>query len=411
MASVGIVGAGIIGTASAVNLIDRGHSVTLFERDPDRRHASVGNAGVLAVPEIDPLARPEMVLAAPKWLLDPLGPLTVRWQDATRLAPWLLAFLAASRPSRAEESKRALTLLMREARAEHRRLSEMTGLPLHVRETGALHVFDSTARLDRAFSAEAENARILGHQVERLDARATRDRAPALEGRFAGAVFCTGYGMFPDPPALLEGLRAYIRARGALHAAKVIAVRPQQDGVVIRDESGVERMFDKVLISAGVWSRILVKALGLKVLLETERGYNTTWASAPVSLPMPVFFSEHGFCASPLDIGLRIGGAVEMAAPEAPANYARAAAMRAKMRRYVPALPEEGGVEWMGCRPSTPDSVPVIGLVPQDRRIALAFGHGHLGVTLSAVTGRRVADLLTGDGSPQENPFSIERFQ
>jgi hypothetical protein len=141
--------------------------------------------------------------------------------------------------------------------------------------------------------------------------------------------------------------------------------------------------------AGGVWSRTLVRGLGLKVCLETERGYNTTYPKSPIDLPMPVFFSDHGFIASPLAVGLRVGGAVEMASPDAPPNYKRAAAMRKVMRRYVPDLPEEGGVEWMGCRPSTPDSMPVIGRDPRDPRIVFAFGHGH--PRLSAATARHVA--------------------
>ena len=163
--------------------------------------------------------------------------------------------------------------------------------------------------------------------------------------------------------------------------------------------------------ASGVWSRDLVRGLGLGVLLETERGYNTTFTDPAVTLELPVFFSEHGFVATPLRNALRVGGAVELAKPEAPANFARAAAMRQKMRRYVPSLPESGGTEWMGRRPSTPDSIPVISLHPSDPRIAMAFGHGHLGLTLSAITGRSIASLL--DAGEQEHlaPFSIRRFQ
>ena len=126
---------------------------------------------------------------------------------------------------------------------------------------------------------------------------------------------------------------------------------------------------------------------------------------------MPVFFSQFGFVASPLADGLRVGGAVELARPDATPNYARAAAMRKIMRRYVPDLPETGGAEWMGRRPATPDSLPVIGRDPQDPRIVFAFGHGHLGLTLAGVTARHVAGLIAGRDDPGLQPFGIERFQ
>ncbi len=152
--------------------------------------------------------------------------------------------------------------------------------------------------------------------------------------------------------------------------------------------------------------------MGLSVLLEAERGYNTTYPDPGFTITVPVFLSSHGFVVSPLNDGLRVGGAVELAAVDAPPNFARAAAMRKKARRYFPDLPEEGGREWMGARPATPDSMAVIGPHPKDPRIVFAFGHGHLGLTLSAATARHVAGLLTkGQREKNLEPFGIERFQ
>ncbi len=189
------------------------------------------------------------------------------------------------------------------------------------------------------------------------------------------------------------------------------AVRPGTDGVVVVADDGSQAKFDAVVVAGGVWSRELVRGLGLGIVLEAERGYNTTWAKPPIALALPVFFDDHGFCATPLEDGLRVGGAVELAAIDAPPTFARAGAMRKKMRRYVPGLPDEGGEEWMGRRPATPDSLPVIGAHPTDPRIVFAFGHGHLGLTLSAVTARHVAELVAGRGDRNLAPFGIERFQ
>lgn len=411
MARIGIAGAGIIGCATALRLIEQGHEVTVFERDVGGLPASVGNAGILAVPEIDPIARPDMLLSAPKWLADPLGPLTLRWQDLPALTPWLTAFLAASRPARVRQSRAALLDLMCGALEQHRNLARLADLAEPLRATGAITIFDTDKAVEGAFRHETENAILLGHTVERLTAAEIRTRVPALQGRFAGGLFSTGYQTFPDPLALLRQLQSIIRTRGTLIEAAIKAVQPQATGVDLLTSEGVAHRFDKVVIAAGVWSRTLARSLGLHVLLETERGYNTTFRDPSVTLELPVFFAEHGFVATPLANALRIGGAVELARPEAPANFARAAAMRRKMRRYVPELPEDGGVEWMGCRPSTPDSLPVIGLSPTDPRIAMAFGHGHLGLTLSAVTGAKVAKLLAGEKDAAMTPFGIERFQ
>ncbi|SIQ99483.1 D-amino-acid dehydrogenase [Rhizobium sp. RU20A] len=411
MARIGIAGGGIIASAAAVELIARGHDVTVFERDPDGKPASVGNAALLAVPEIAPLANVATLMAAPKWLLDPLGPLALRWQDIGNLAPWLIRFALAARPSTVENSRKALLSLMLEAEAAHVALGEAVGLTGHMRPTGAIHVFDSKVRTDAAYTSEREAGRLLGFDVEWLDTAAARARVPALEGPFAGAVYASGYRAFKDPAVLLAAARDLIRARGSFVSSAVKAVLPRANGVAFLTADGSETLFDKVLVASGVWSRDLLRPLGLTVCLETERGYNTTYDAPLSGFDMPVFFSEHGFCATPLEGRLRVGGAVELARPEAPANYARARAMREKMRRYVPSLPETGGTEWMGCRPSTPDSIPVISLAPSDPRIAMAFGHGHLGLTLSAVTARRVCDLLEQGDTEGARPFSIARFQ
>lgn len=411
MAHIGIVGGGIIGCATALHLLDQGHKVTVLERDAGGLPASVGNAGILAVPEIDPIARPGMLLAAPKWLLDPLGPLTVRWQDLPALMPWLTRFLLASRPAKVARAREALAFLLKTAAADHQAMGAMAGISGHIRKTGALTVFDTKAARDKAFAHEAANAALLGCNVEKLDVDEARARVPALKGAFAGGIFNDGYETFQYPLTLLRRLQSQLRERATFIDATVNAVEWGDAGVSVRTGAENAHLFDKVAITAGVWSKTLVERLGLKVLLESERGYNTTFVNPSMTLEMPVFFSEHGFVATPFENALRVGGAVELAKPETAANYARAAAMRRKMRRYVPDLPREGGTEWMGRRPSTPDSLPVIGLHPGDPRIAFAFGHGHLGLTLSATTGRHVASLLSGERNPDLKPFSITRFR
>ena len=411
MAHIGIVGGGIIGCATALHLLDQGHKVTVLERDAGGLPASVGNAGILAVPEIDPIARPGMLLAAPKWLLDPLGPLTVRWQDLPALMPWLTRFLLASRPAKVARAREALAFLLKTAAADHQAMGAMAGISGHIRKTGALTVFDTKAARDKAFTHEAANAALLGCNVEKLDVDEARARVPALKGTFAGGIFNDGYETFQYPLTLLRRLQSQLRERATFIDATVNAVEWSDAGVSVRTGAENAHLFDKVAITAGVWSKTLVERLGLKVLLESERGYNTTFVNPSMTLEMPVFFSEHGFVATPFENALRVGGAVELAKPETAANYARAAAMRRKMRRYVPDLPREGGTEWMGRRPSTPDSLPVIGLHPGDPRIAFAFGHGHLGLTLSATTGRHVASLLSGERNPDLKPFSIARFR
>jgi D-amino-acid dehydrogenase len=242
--------------------------------------------------------------------------------------------------------------------------------------------------------------------------RLTRARklVPQLEGTFAGAVHQPVYWTVSNPLTVLRAYQSYLRGKATLVPEKVIRLSRNDAGVTVHTATS-DGQFDKVVVAAGVWSRELVRSLGAKVLLENERGYNTTYTDLDWNLAMPVGFADHGFIATPLVDGLRVGGAVELAKPDTSPNFDRAKAMRTKMRRYVPSLPE-GGKEWMGRRPSTPDSLPVISSHPGDARVIYAFGHGHLGLTLSAVTARLVSGLAgTGPANPDLNPFSIDRFQ
>ncbi|MDB5612920.1 MAG: amino acid dehydrogenase [Devosia sp.] len=409
MARIGVVGAGIIGAAIGTWLIGDGHEVTVFDADPTGLPASAGNAALVALPEIAPIASSGKLMAVPKWLLDPLGPLTLRWQDVPALTPWLLAFLAASIPARSASARVALTSLMQTALADHEALARIAGMAGHLRQTGFISLHDSQASLDGALHEAQSVKQVLGYDYEAITPETARSMVPQLEGQFFGAMHQPGYWMVSNPLSVLRQYQDFIRARGQLVQGKVTGVERREDGIALRIEGQNEQVFDKIVVAAGVWSRELVRGLGLKVLLEAERGYNTTYTGLGWNLAVPVGFADHGFIAAPLVDGLRIGGAVELAKPETSPNFRRAKAMREKMRRYVPSLPE-GGVEWMGRRPSTPDSLPVIDRHPQDNRIVLAFGHGHLGLTLSAVTARLVANAVGGT-SPTPAALSIKRFQ
>lgn len=407
MARIGIVGAGIIGAAIGTWLIGDGHEVTLFDADPEGLPTSAGNAALIALPEIAPIASPGMLTAVPKWLLDPLGPLTLRWQDLPALTPWLLAFLAASTPARGARARVALTALMQTALADHEALARIAGIHGHLRQTGYMSLHDSEASLRGALHEAELVKQALGYDYEAISPETARSMVPQLEGRFFGAVHQPVYWMVSNPLTVLRQYQDFVRASGRLLRGKVTGVQQRSVGIALH-VAGQEQLFDKVVIAAGVWSRDLVRGLGLRVLLETERGYNTTYTDLGWNLAMPVGLADHGFIAVPLADGLRIGGAVELAKPETSPNFGRARAMREKARRYLPSLPE-GGVEWMGRRPSTPDSLPVIARHPADERIVFAFGHGHLGLTLSAVTGRLVAGAVNGASLPPA--LSINRFQ
>jgi D-amino-acid dehydrogenase len=409
---VGIVGGGIIGSAAAAWLLADGVDVTVFERDPDARPASTGNAGLLNLPEISPLARPGILASVPGWLLDPLGPLTLRARDLPSLTPFLTRFAWSARPAQVERATEALAFIMKTALIDHQELARRANLPMYMRRNGAIYLYDTEAAYRSAQGEWKERGRH-GAEYEDMSVDDAKAMVPALDAAsFKRALFTPDQWSVTSPLEVLLGVRDAVRARGKFLTGTVTDIRGEAGGIAIVTADGTSTVFDRVLLSGGVWSRDLVRKMGLRVLLEAERGYNTTYPDPGFTINVPVFLSAHGFVVSPLNDGLRVGGAVELASVDAPPNFARAKAMRQKARRYFPDLPEEGGREWMGARPATPDSMAVIGPHPKDPRIVFAFGHGHLGLTLSAATARHVSALLSG--RPREKnlePFGIERFQ
>lgn len=411
MAQVGVIGAGIIGVTAALELQRRGFSVQLIDREGVAAGASRGNAGGFAFSEVEPLARPGMMWKAPGWLLDPTGPLSVPPGYALKLAPWMLRFARSCTPARVAASTRALSDLMAVSQAALLPLLQDTGTLPMLRRDGQLQLYEGQAQFDAARHDWDLRAR-LGIPFALLESpEAIAAIQPGLDRRFTHAGHSPGWWNIADPEAYTRALADVFVARGgALLQAEVTGLAVQGEGAVIRTPEG-DLTVDHVVVAAGAFSHRIAASLGHRIPLETERGYNTTLPAGAFDLKLLLTFSAHGFVAGRLGDGVRIGGAVEMAGLSRPPNWARARAMLAKAQAFLPGLDTRGGVEWMGFRPSLPDSLPVIGAAPGAARVVYAFGHGHLGLTQSSGTARLVADLVTGTAPDIDMaPFRADRF-
>ena len=189
------------------------------------------------------------------------------------------------------------------------------------------------------------------------------------------------------------------------------ALKPGPDAVDVLTVDGTSHRANKVVLAAGAFSHRIARSLGEAIPLETERGYNTTLPLGAFDLRLQITFGGHGFVISALSTGIRVGGAVEFGGLDRPPNYKRADAILTKAQRFLPGLKTTGGTQWMGFRPSLPDSLPAIGYARDTNRVIYAFGHGHLGLTQSTGTAILVADLLTGQPPAIDlTPFSPQRF-
>jgi D-amino-acid dehydrogenase len=409
-----IIGAGITGTACAHALLDEGHTITLIDPDGSAARArgtpSAGNAGWIATADILPLAHPKIVLEAPRMLLDPLGPLSIRAGYLLPLLPWLARFLWASRPSAVEASTRALIDLQTRALPAWLARSRTLGLEKHIHRKGGLYMLDTPASVEKA-RAEARRQREVGITIDVISPDEARQMEPAIRDVFAGALFHADSAHISDPLWLTTALFEAAMARGATSVtAMVRALAADGKPAVLTDGGAIEA--DAIVLAAGIWSRTLAAGLGDKTPLDTERGYNVSFKGVTGLTSRPVAFKDHGFIINALDSGIRIGGAVEFGGLKAKPNHARTKALYDTCNRFISGLPAyESGEVWMGFRPSLPDSLPVIGPSRASPRIIYAFGHGHLGMTQSQVTAALVADMIAGrKTSFDAAPFSAQRF-
>lgn len=408
---VAIIGAGIIGVATAFKLQEAGRTAVLIDRKGIAEETSRGNAGAFAFSDVIPMATSGVLQKLPRWLSDPLGPLTIRPEYLPQITPWLLRFWRAGWPDRVAASLRAQSAMMRLARTEAEALIAGAGLDGMIRRDGVLELYESeaelnkTARDDAAKSAEGiEFRHVRGAELAELQ--------PGLSPRITCATFIPKWQTVSDPYDYAVAVGKAAMARGAsFRRAEVTGLRPDDAGVTIAFSDGTSLRARQVVVAGGAWSKRLTAPLGDNIPLETERGYNTTLPGYSFDLKRQLMFGGHGFVVTPLQSGIRIGGAVELGGLELPPNFKRADAMLKKAATFMPGLVTSGGKQWMGFRPSLPDSLPAIGFSRRSRNVVYAFGHGHLGLTQSAGTGKLVAELLTGaTPSLDLTPFSPQRF-
>ncbi|MEI2685974.1 MAG: FAD-binding oxidoreductase [Cypionkella sp.] len=403
--TVVVVGAGVIGLSVALAAQARGLRVQVIDREGPAAGASAGNAGAFAFTDIFPLASPRIIRQAPKWLLDPLGPLSVPPRYALKIAPWMLRFWRASWPAQVRASTKAQTAMMALSKAALEPFLASVGLEPMLRREGQLQVYEGEREFKESLPGWAARAEE-GIEFRHLKGDAIAGIQPGLHPRFTHATFTPGWYSISDPKDYTLSLAEVFRAAGG---EIIIAEARQLVAGGVETSAGVFK--GTVVLAAGAYSHLLARTAGVKIPLETERGYNTTLPPGAFDLRCQITFGGHGFVVAKLSSGLRVGGAVELGGLNLPPNYARADAMLTKAARFLPGLNTSGGVQWMGFRPSLPDSLAALGPLPGHPDVICAFGHGHLGLTQSAGTAEIIADLLTGKTpSIDLSPFSPARF-
>ncbi|MGB0782233.1 MAG: NAD(P)/FAD-dependent oxidoreductase [Marinomonas sp.] len=389
-----VVGAGIIGISSALKLQQEGKRVLVLDSKGVAAETSAGNAGAFAFADVIPMATPGIMRKAPKWLLDPLGPLSIRPAYAFKIIPWMLHFWRASWKDRYGAALKAQADLMELSKAAlERQIQGVSGEHL-IRREGQLQLYEGEAEFKAALPSW-QIRKSHGVQFELLESpEAIANIQPGIDPRFTHAGFTPEWKNVVHPKTWTEHLADHFcRLGGAIQITQVMTVKHRDHDVVVSTQ---EHSYEvgHVVLAAGAWSKSLAQQIGDSIPLDAERGYNTTLPAGAFDLKTHITFSNHGFVVTKAGDGVRVGGAVELGGLELPPNYQRSKVLLDKAAKFLPGLNTENGVQWMGFRPSMPDSLPVISYASQSTRIVYAFGHGHLGLTQSAGTAELVAELI-----------------
>lgn len=409
---IAVIGNGIVGTCIGAYLQRDGHRVTFVDPLEAGEATSFGNAGSISPSAALPVGLPGMWKKVPGWLADPLGPLTIRPSYLPRVLPWLLSFLRHSRRDEAIRLAGALRGLMAPVFESYEPLLQRAGASGLVEREGCLYVYSTREAHERARWG-FDLRRSLGANLREIDEEELATLEPELKGRFRYGVLAPENGWTTDPSSLTKTIFAKAVEDGATtRRTRAKGVRKTADRVTaLTLEDGGVLECDGVVVASGAWSGPIAQALGVKVPLETQRGYHVTVRSSDLRLNHVLSVPERSIFVTPMRMGLRLAGTVEFAGLSAPPNWARADALLRIGREIFPALDTSDTSRWMGHRPCLPDSLPVIGPSPRLANAWLAFGHGHLGMCLASTTAREVANLVAGRVPDVDlAPFAPTRF-
>jgi len=408
---VTIIGAGIVGVATAVHLQRAGYDVTIVDKEPPGEGVSLGNAGIIACCSVVPVPTPGIWKKAPGMLLDPMGPLSLKWSYLPSLLPWLMAYLRNSSAERVEVIASGLHSLLSDALREHQALAHGTKAEQLIKPSPWMYLYRNEAAYHKdAFAWDLRRRH--GAKISHLKHGEVQDMEPAISPNYTFAAVMQDHAFVRDPLRLVQlYAEEFVRIGGKILQREVVDVEIGDNGPkrVYTAEGQIE--VQRLVIAAGAWSSKLAARLSSPVPLEAERGYHVVLTNSGVNTKHPIMSATGKFIATPMAMGLRLAGLIEFAGLEAPPNYKRARTLLKHAQNLFPGVQTEEYTEWMGRRPALPDSLPVIGRSPHFENVYYAFGHQHVGLTGGPKTGRLIAEIIQNKPpSIDMAPFSINRF-
>lgn len=410
--SVIVVGAGIVGVATALGLLRAGRSVTLIDRHEPGEGASSGSGAILVSSSIVPVTVPGLIWKGPRMLARADGPLYMRWSYLPRLMPWLLRYLSHCRAGETRRIATALAPLVADSLDEHRLLARGTAAERRICPGAYAFVYrDRSAFTADAFAWRLREENGISWRTVKGDAVAELEPALSPAYRYL-AIFDNQHGTIDEPGEYVKDLaRAFVEEGGSLEQREITSLKRNADGKVSLRVNGEILEADEIIIAAGAWSARLLATISVRVPLESERGYHIDLLSPSITLNNAMMLTDAKCVVTPMTGKVRLAGLVEFGGLDAGPSRAPIRTLIALAKRMFPRLTFERHTEWMGHRPAPADSLPIIGAVPGCPGLFVAFGHHHVGMTSGPKTGRLITDLIIGRQAQLDmSPYQISRF-
>ncbi len=407
-----VLGAGIVGLSTALQLQRFGRRVVVIDRGAPGCETSYGNAGLIEVDSLEPAVFPRDWRRVMEVVSGRSREARVVWRDLAHTAPWLWRYWRAGRAAQVERTTAALIPLLQGAVGEHALLAAHAGASHLLRDTGYLDLYRDGRALERAAHAQASRSARLGSRFELVAGRDLEALEAHLSPAVVGGIFYPSSLSVSDPYALSQAYAdAIVRDGGHIHTAAVTALEPEAKRWRVQCDRGVWTGRD-VLVCLGPGSGTLLRRLGVRLPLGVKRGYHMHYhAQGNAVLNRVVMDVAHGYVLAPQDRGIRLTTGAEFAHPLRAPIPQQLDMVEPYAKDLFPLAARADAHAWMGCRPCLPDLLPAIGAVPGRAGLWLNIAHQHLGLTLGPITARMVAAQVTGQDEPIDpGPTDVSRF-
>ena len=407
--SVGIIGAGIQGVCTGLQLIKKGIPVTIFDKNDPGRMTSYGNAGHFSPYAVLQLNRPDVLYDVPKMIFSSYGPLALRWNYIPKMIPWIFRYLkSCNKKSMMHTAKYMHQILNLSMNAYEEIFQEIDTTNLLERK-GIIYIWTNAKLKSRELEIKVRDE--LGIKQKLLSKKEVLDLEPNLNPIFDGGVIFEDAIHARDPYGITKKIfEEFIKRGGKFTKADVKSLKQVSENETVVKTESQEYRFEKTVIACGAFSKSLTDQLNENIPLDTERGYHIHFKDMDHLITRPVIFLDRGFGMTPMNQGLRAVGTVELGGLNNPPSKKRIDYVAKCAKELLPQLDKHQD-EWLGFRPTLPDFLPVMGPSLKNKNIIYAFGHHHLGWTLGAVTGKIVSGIVMEEKTNLDlSPYSSKRF-